>query len=75
MLKGKVHTIYFYADDVLLYLVEIDTAIACLLGCLQQPGHISGFKVNLLKMEAMPLVQWRALLHLVSFLFIGHIRR
>lgn len=53
--KGTVHKISLYADDILLYLVDIETTIPCLLECLQQFGHISGFKVNLLKTEAMPI--------------------
>ncbi len=44
-----------YADNVLLYLVKLDTTIPCLLESFQQPGHISGFKVNLSKTEVMPI--------------------
>lgn len=55
LINGKTHKISLYADDVLLYLVDIDTTIPSLLDCLQQFGHISGFKVNLTKTEAMPV--------------------
>lgn len=37
------------------YVDDMDTTIPCLLQCLQQFGHISGFKVNLSKTEAMPI--------------------
>ncbi len=73
--KGTVDTISLYADDVLLYLVAIDTAIPCLLECLQQFGHTSGFKVNLSKMEAMPIGAIAGSAPPVAFLFTGHLRR
>lgn len=52
---GVEHKISLYADDVLLYLTEIDTSISHLLDYLKKFGHISGFKVNLSKTEAMPI--------------------
>lgn len=39
----------------MLYLSELETGIPRLLECLQQFGHVSGFKVNLSKTEAMPI--------------------
>uniref|UniRef100_H2MR45 Reverse transcriptase domain-containing protein n=1 Tax=Oryzias latipes TaxID=8090 RepID=H2MR45_ORYLA len=55
LIDGTEHKISLYADDVLLYLVETDSTIPHLLNLLKQFGHISGFKVNLSKSEAMPI--------------------
>ena len=54
-MKGREHKISLYADDVLLYLSELETGIPRLLECLQPFGHVSGVKVNLSKTEAMAI--------------------
>uniref|UniRef100_A0A3P9JRC9 Reverse transcriptase domain-containing protein n=1 Tax=Oryzias latipes TaxID=8090 RepID=A0A3P9JRC9_ORYLA len=54
-IDGTEHKISLYADDVLLYLIKTDSTIPHLLNLLKQFRHISGFKVNLSKSEAMPI--------------------
>ena len=49
------HKLSLYADDLLLYVSNAETAIPLILSLLQRFGEISGYKLNLRKSELLPL--------------------
>lgn len=53
--SGLEHKIALFADDVLLYLQNMQSSVPALLKCLHEYGYISGFKINENKSEAMML--------------------
>lgn len=46
-----------YCEDIILYLVHVDTSLHCLNELLTRYGHISGYKVNRGKWELLPLIK------------------
>ena len=57
--RGGTYKISLYADDVILYITNPSLSIPALLGCLNDFGKVSGYKVNETKSEAMMLVgEW-----------------
>lgn len=49
------HKLSLYADDLLLYVSDVNTTIPHILTLLTQFGEISGYKLNLQKSELLPL--------------------
>lgn len=52
---GKKHVISLFADDVLLYLENLQMSISAVLSSLASFSTVSGYKVNLGKSVSMPL--------------------
>ncbi|KAJ1210588.1 hypothetical protein NDU88_005950 [Pleurodeles waltl] len=50
---GDEHIISLYADDVILTLAEPATSLSVLMGILEEFGRVSGFRINMLKSQAM----------------------
>lgn len=49
------HVISLYADDIMLYLINVNSSIPALTTLLQDYGIISGYKINVNKSVSMPL--------------------
>lgn len=49
------HKISLYADDVLIFISNLETSIPALLNIIELFSKFSGYKINLAKSEAMPL--------------------
>ncbi len=54
-LEKKTYKISLYADDILIYLNSPQQSIPYLIDKISNFGSFSGYKINLLKSEAMPL--------------------
>ncbi len=54
-LEKKTYKILLYADDILIYLNSPQQSIPYLIDMISNFGSFSGYKINILKSEAMPL--------------------
>lgn len=55
MVEDVKHIISLYADDIMLYLTNVDTSLPALCTLLEEYGCISGYKINKQKSVMMPL--------------------
>ncbi len=67
-IKGTLHHISLYADDILLYLSDVVTLVSHVLNLFSKFGSFSGYKINWSKSILMPLFKLRT-----SSLDLSHI--
>ncbi len=52
---GRIHKLFLYADDLILYLLDPDISIPMALRVTSEFGKISGYKINLMKSILFPI--------------------
>ena len=55
MRGGVEHKVSLYADDLLLFVSDLDRAFPLVFNLLEEFGQISGYKLNFQKSELMPI--------------------